>query len=125
MSCLFDFAFGRIYFLFKDRKCTLFTMLSSAIAIAKFVRFGSAILIVLLAIVRGVCFPSLGVPSVVLFSQCTTTSLRVGISVSAARGAAWISSRGPTPAHSILRFTRNGFRGAIHAPTVSSTILGL
>ena len=104
--------FGRLCFLFKGSKCTRFAMLSSAIDIAKFVRFGGAILTVLLALIYGGCFPSLGVPSVVLFAQNTSTSRCVVVSVSAARGTAWISSRGSAPALSILRFTRNGFRGS-------------
>ena len=128
LSCLFvflTFVFGRLSFLFKGSKYTLFTMLISAIATAEFVRFGGAILIVLLAVARVVCFPGLGVPSVVRFAQSTSTALCVLIIVSAACGTAWISSRGPAPALSVLRFMKNGFCVAIHAATVSSITLVL
>ena len=54
---LFDFMFSRLCFLFKVSKCTIFTIIRCVVsAIAEFKRFGSAILIVLLAIFCGLFF---------------------------------------------------------------------
>ena len=100
----------------------MFTMLRPAIVVIVFKRFGSAIFIVLFAIVRGVYFP--GIPRVcgVLLAQSTTYSFCVIISVSAARDTA-CNSRGSILAIFILSLTRDSFCGDIHTRTVSITIV--